>query len=207
MHWKRLSGGVALAVVLLGALATGAASADHISGNRTIEITESRESGVSGTADFVDTADGVEVTLGLEGLSADDQFISHIHQGSNCLGDRAGNTSEPRYNLEPITAAEDGTGSVTSLIEGVTVAELSDDSVGLYVNVHDQVEAEGDSLPPGIACGDLGGTSSAVSSTSPGGGYSGLPDTGGLPVVSLSTLIVLLAIGSGLLVLRRRLSA
>lgn len=207
MYWKRLLGGVTLTAVLFGTLAAGAASADHVGGSRTVEITASRDSGVSGTADFADTDDGVEITLDLEGLSAGDQFISHIHQGSNCLGDRAGNTAEPRYNLEPITAAEDETGSVTSLIEGVTVEELSDDSVGRYLNVHEQVEAEGDSLPPGIACGDLGGTSSAVSSTSPGGGYSGLPATGGLPVLSLPTLVVLLAIGSGAFVLRRRLSA
>lgn len=192
---KKTSGAV-LAATLLTALLAGSAWAQDSGSSETLELTPSRDSGVSGTATLTDVSGGVEVQLDLEGLPENGvEHIAHIHEGASCADDRAGNGAPVKYPLESVVAEGD-TGSSTSTVEGVTVAELFDGSAERYLNVHAEMTGEG--VPPGVACADLVPASS--------GGTSGaLVDTGGLPLplVGGALLLALAVVSAGLLVGRR----
>lgn len=80
---------------------------------------------MSGTATLRDVEGGVEVALNMRDLpEAGVEHINHIHGGGTCADDRAGNPAPVTIPLDTITAEEDGTGSVTTILEDVTVEEL-----------------------------------------------------------------------------------
>lgn len=96
------------------------------------------ESGVTGTAIVTPIADGVEVSLDLEGLTADQTYAAHLHRGS-CDNDMG--VVAP---LEDVTASGDIGRSRTTI--GTSMLDPTAES--LFVQVH-----SADGTP--IACGDV----------------------------------------------------
>jgi hypothetical protein len=91
-----------------------------------VNLTQSRDSGVSGTATLEDVEGGVEVALEMRGLPEPGiKHINHIHAGGTCADDRVGRTAPVTIPLETITAQSDGTGSASTTIEDVSVASSS----------------------------------------------------------------------------------
>ena len=127
----------------------------------TLELTQSRETGVVGNANITDTPGGVEVAVAVEGLltAPGTQHVAHIHEGGTCADDRADNGAPVQYPLDPLIALEDGTASSATSIEGATLDQLTS-GAPKYVNVH--AEPTGEGVPPGIACADLPGTGGEV---------------------------------------------
>ena len=181
--------GAALSAALLVALALGSAALAQEAGPVTLELTPSRDSGVSGTAALRDVEGGVEVALDMRGLpEAGVEHINHFHGGGTCAEDRAGRTAPVTIPLDPVVAREDGTGSATTTLRDVTLARLFDGTQERFLLLHAEAQ-EGEGVPPGIACADLQ-----------------LPSSGGVsPVVPLSVGLIL-AMGvaaAGWLALRR----
>ena len=205
MHRAKWLTGVALSTALLVALALGGSVGAQGMRSVELQLTQSRDSGVSGTANLQDVQDGVEVTLNMQGLpEAGIEHINHVHGGGTCGDDRAENPAPVTLPLTTITAEADGTGSATTTLEDVTVGELQDPSEQQrYIAFH--AEQQGDEVPPVISCADLssmsGGQTVAVESTQP------LPTSGGFTAGSLLVTSTALLLGSGVLayaVLRRR---
>jgi hypothetical protein len=182
------------------ALAQGAKSVQ-------LQLTPSRDSGVSGTATLTDVEGGVRVQLNMRGLpEAGAKHINHIHAGGTCADDRAGRTAPVTIPLNPVVANEDGTGSATTTIEGATVAKLFGKDKDRFILLHAKTE-KGQGVPPGISCADLvlasakaanvtGGTTLMRGETTMGG--EPLPGSGGPAILLLPAAGLLL--GSGVLV-------
>ena len=204
---------VTRAILLLGvallaaAVASGTSARAQQSRSAELQLTESRDSGVSGTATLRDVEGGVEVVLNMRDLpEAGVEHINHIHGGGTCADDRAGNSAPVTIPLDTITAEEDGTGSATTTLEDVTVDELQNPSEQeRYIAFHAKQE-EGGGVPPVISCADLalagmqGGEQTMMESTEP------LPPSGGVTPSALLPVAALI-LGSGILafaVLRRR---
>jgi Cu/Zn superoxide dismutase len=194
---KRLAGvvfGATLVVSLVlggSAIAQGAQSAQ-------VQLTPSRDSGVSGTATLTDVEGGVEVELNMQGLpEAGIKHINHIHGGGTCADDRAGRTAPVTIPLKTVVANEDGTGSTTTTIKDVSVDELFGEDEERFILLHAKTE-KGQGVPPGISCADLVPRSG-------NGGFETLPMSGGTSPAVLLIFGAVLALGSmiGLLALRR----
>lgn len=195
---ERLAG-VALGLALLAsAVVAGNAFAQEAN---SVQLTPSRDSGVSGTATLTDVEGGVRVTLKMRGLpDAGVKHINHIHGGGTCADDRAGRTAPVTIPLNPIVARDDGTGSATTTIDDVTVGELFGEDKERFILLHARTE-EGQGVPPGISCADLVPRSG-------NGGFDTLPASGGTrPSVLLLGAGTALTFGAvaGLLAMRRRL--
>jgi LPXTG-motif cell wall-anchored protein len=197
---KRLAG-VGLGVALLAALILGGSALAQGSDSVELELTPSRDSGVTGTATITEVADGLEVTLNMRGLpEAGIKHINHIHEGGSCSADRAGNTAPATIPLKTIVAKDDGTGSGTTTLKGVTLDELFAENKQRYIAFHSEVKDE--PVPPVISCAD-------VVRTAGGGAAPGqLPESGGThPMVLLSAgAALVLGAVAGLLALRRRIA-
>jgi len=190
----RLSG-TALAVTMFAALAVALSAGAGAQEDQTmkVDLTQSRDSGVSGTARFEDVKGGVEVTLEMRDLPEPGiKHINHIHAGGTCDDDRDGRTAPVTIPLKTITAQKDGTGSATTIIKDVSVADLFGEDKERFVLLHAEAE-KGAGVPPGIACADL----------------DPLADTGGLRPASvlLAGAISVLGVAAGLFVLQRRIGA
>jgi LPXTG-motif cell wall-anchored protein len=189
---RRLTG-LVLAVALLAALALAAsAGAQGQQGSMEVQLTQSRDSGVSGTATLEDVEGGAQVALDMQGLPESGvEHINHIHAGGTCADDRAGRTAPVTIPLKTIVAKEDGTGSATTTIEDVTVAQLFSEDKERFILLHAKAE-EGGGVPPGIACAD----------------FAPLPATGGIQPVTVLALGAILALGAaaGVSALRRRVA-
>ena len=153
-----------------------------------LQLTPSRDSGVSGTATLTDVEDGVKVELNMQGLPEEGiEHINHIHGGGTCADDRAGRTAPVTIPLNTIVANADGTGSATTTVEDVTLDQLLGDDEHRFILLHDKVE-KGQGVPPGISCADLPQLSTDTT-------FESLPSSGGLPPVVLLTVpLVLLAV-------------
>ena len=190
MHRARRFSGMALAMALLAALALAASAGAQEQQSTQVQLTQSRGSGVSGTATLKGVEGGVQVTLSMQGLpEAGVKHINHIHAGGTCADDRAGRTAPVTIPLKNIVAGEDGTGSATTTIEDVTVDELFGEDKERYILFHAKAE-EGGGVPPGIACADL----------------APLPDTGGTSpaAVLFAGAVGALGVAAGLFALLRR---
>ena len=170
-----------------------------------VQLTPSRGSGVSGTATLRGVKGGVEVTLQMQNLpEAGIKHINHIHAGGTCADDRAGRTAPVTIPLETITAQKDGTGSATTTIEDVSVAQLFGEDKERFILLHAETK-EGEGVPPGIACGDLVPTAArgASSDEETTMRVSDIPASGG-PSILLPTAALLVVAGVvGYAVLRR----
>src|SRR5215203_4852254 len=195
MYRARRFSGTALAIVMFAALAVTLSASAGAQGDQTmqVDLTPSRDSGVSGTATLEDVKDGVEVTLEMRNLpEAGIKHINHIHAGGTCADDRDGRTAPVTIPLETITAHKDGTGSATTTIEGVSVAELFGEGKERFILLHAETK-KGEGVPPGIACADL----------------APLPDTGGIrpATLFLTGAISVLGVAAALFILQRRIGA
>jgi Cu/Zn superoxide dismutase len=195
MYRARRLSGAALAITMFGALAlalsaTVGAKEDQIT---EVSLTQSRDSGVSGTATLEDVKEGVEVTLQMQNLpEAGIKHINHIHAGGTCADDRAGRTAPVTIPLKTITAQNDGTGSATTTIEDVSVAQLFGEDKERFILLHAEAK-KGEGVPPGIACADL----------------APLAETGGIrpTTLFLAGAISVLSVAAGLFILQRRIGA
>jgi Cu/Zn superoxide dismutase len=195
MYRARWHSGAALVITMFAAVAlalTLSASAGAQE-NQTVKVdlTQSRDSGVSGTATLEDVEGGVEVTLEMRNLpEAGIKHINHIHAGGTCADDRAGRTAPVTIPLETITARSDGTGSATTTLEDVSVAQLFGEDKERFILLHAQTK-KGEGVPPGIACADL----------------QPLADTGGIrpATLFLAGAISVLGVAAGLFILQRRI--
>jgi len=184
MYGAKQSAGIALCLGLLVFLAGSALAKEPKSVE--LQLTPSRDSGVSGTATLKDVEGGVKVELNMKGLpKAGVEHINHIHGGGTCADDRAGRTAPVTIPLNTVVAEADGTGSATTTVEDVSLKKLLGDDQHRFILLHDKVE-EGQGVPPGISCADLPQKSTGTT-------FDNLPTSGGLPPV------VLLVIPSGLL--------
>src|SRR5215208_6861934 len=195
MYRARRFSGTVLAVTMFVALSVALSASAGAQGDQTmqVDLTQSRDSGVSGTATLEDVKDGVEVTLEMRNLpEAGIKHINHIHAGGTCADDRDGRTAPVTIPLETIEAQKDGTGSATTTIEDVSVAKLFGEDKERFILLHAKAE-KGEGVPPGIACADL----------------DPLADTGGLrPVtVLLAGALSVLGVAAGLFILQRRIGA
>src|SRR5215210_6513086 len=191
---RRISSAV-LAITTFAALAVALSASAGAQEDQTVEVnlTQSRGSGVSGTATLEDVKGGVEVTLEMRNLPEPGiKHINHIHAGGTCADDRAGRTAPVTIPLETITAQKDGTGSATTTIEDVSVADLFGEEKERFILLHAEAE-KGEGVPPGIACADL----------------APLADTGGLQPATLMLAggISVLGVAAGLFILQRRIGA
>ena len=197
MYRARWLSGAALAITMFAAVALAFALSASAGAqeNQTVEVnlTQSRESGVSGTATLDDVNGGVEVTLEMRDLPQPGiKHINHIHAGGTCADDRAGRTAPVTIPLKTITTQEDGTGSATTTLEDVSVAELFGEDKERFVLLHAET-IEGEGVPPGIACADL----------------APLAETGGIrpATLLLAGAISGLGVAAGLFILQRRIGA
>src|SRR5215212_3550707 len=159
MYRARRLSGAALAITMFGvlALALTLSAGAEAQEDQTVQVdlTQSRNSGVSGTATLEDVKGGVKVTLEMQNLpEAGIKHINHIHAGGTCADDRAGRTAPVTIPLETITAQKDGTGSATTTIKDVSVAQLFGEDKERFILLHAETK-EGEGVPPGIACADL----------------------------------------------------
>jgi LPXTG-motif cell wall-anchored protein len=195
MYLARRISGAALAITMFGALVLALSAGAEAQEDQIMEVslTQSRDSGVSGTATLEEVEGGVQVTLQMQNLPETGiKHINHIHAGGTCADDRAGRTAPVTIPLETITAQDDGTGSATTTIEDVSVDQLFGEDKERFVLLHAET-IEGEGVPPGIACADL----------------APLPDTGGIrpATLSLAGAISVLGVAAGLFILQRRIGA
>lgn len=193
---RKLFSGIALSAALVVALMVGSVSAQEQE-SMTVDLEQSRDSGVTGTATFADVEGGVEATVEVQGLPEEGvEHINHIHEGATCADDRADMGGPVEFPLDDIVAGSDGTGDNTTMIEDVTVAELFSGDPERYINLH--AEQVGEDTPPGITCADLVAAPDAAPD---------LPDTGGPSVALLAGLgsvaLVSVAFVTGLIARRR----
>jgi hypothetical protein len=195
MYRARGLSGAVLAITMYGVLVLALSTSAEAQEDQTVEVslTESRDSGVSGTATLEDVEGGVEVTLEMRNLpEAGIKHINHIHAGGTCADDRAGRTAPVTIPLEAITAQNDGMGSATTTIEDVSVAQLFGEDKERFILLHAEAK-KGEGVPPGVACADL----------------APLAETGGIRPgpVFLAGAISILGVAAGLFILQRRLGA
>ena len=195
MYRARRLGGAVLAITMFAALTVALSVSAGAQEDQSVKVdlTQSRGSGVSGTATLEDVEDGVEVTLEMQDLpEAGIKHINHIHAGGTCADDRTGRTAPVTIPLETITAQDDGTGSASTTIEDVSVSQLFGEDKERFVLLHAEAK-EGEGVPPGIACADL----------------APLADTGGVrpATLLLAGAISVSGVAAGLFILHRRIRA
>lgn len=163
-----------------------------------LQLTPSRDSGVSGTATLTDVEGGVKVELSMKGLPEEGvKHINHFHGGGTCADDRDGRTAPVTIPLEPVVANADGTGSATTTIKDVTLDELLGDDQHRFILLHDKVK-KGEGVPPGISCIDLPQRSTNTT-------FENLPTSGGLSAVVLLAIplvILLVSVSTVVMLLR-----
>ena len=121
MYRSKRFAGVVFGATILASLMLGGSALAQGAESQNVQLTPSRDSGVSGTATLADVEGGVKVQLSMKGLpEAGVKHINHIHGGGTCADDRAGRTAPVTIPLNAVVAREDGTGSATTTIEGVT---------------------------------------------------------------------------------------
>ena len=196
MYGAKQLAGIAFGLGLLISLAGSALAEEGKSVQ--LELTPSRDSGVSGTATLTDVDDGVRVELNMQGLPEEGvEHINHIHGGGTCADDRAGRTAPVTIPLDTVVADADETGSATTTVEDVSLKKLLGDDQHRFILLHARVE-KGQGVPPGISCADIPQKTIDTS-------FETLPTSGGLPPAVLRVIplgAVLMGIGA-VLVLRR----
>jgi hypothetical protein len=187
-----------LGAILLASLALGGSAFAQEEKSVQLQLTPSRDSGVSGTAILTDVEDGVKVELSMKGLPEEGvKHINHIHGGGTCADDRDGRTAPVTIPLNTVVANSDGTGSATTTIKDVTLDELLGDDQHRFILLHDKVK-KGEGVPPGISCADLPQRSTNTT-------FENLPTSGGLPAVVLLAIplvILLVSVSTVVMLLR-----
>ena len=163
-----------------------------------LQLTPSRDSGVSGTATLTDVEGGVKVELNMQDLPEEGvEHINHIHGGGTCAEDRKGRTAPVTIPLNTIVANADGAGSATTTVEDVALDQLLGDDQHRFILLHAKVE-KGQGVPPGISCADLPQWSTDTT-------FESLPTSGGLPpavLLIIPSILLVVGISSMLMLLR-----
>jgi Cu/Zn superoxide dismutase len=191
--------GVALGLALLASVALGGSALAQGEKSMQLQLTPSRDSGVSGTATLTEAGGGVKVELNMKGLpEAGIEHINHFHTGGTCADDRAGRPAPATIPLNTIVASDDGTGSATTTLEDVTLDKLFDPK-DRYIALHARTK-EGQGVPPVISCADV------VKAAGVGAVSTKLPGSGGTPLAAVLLVGAVLTLGGAvvsLLALRR----
>jgi Cu/Zn superoxide dismutase len=183
-------GGIALLAFLALALAFGGGALAQGTESTTLQLTPSRDSGVSGAATLTTVEDGVEVVLNMRGLrGAGVEHINHFHTGGSCAADRAGNVAPATIPLKTIVAKEDGSGSGTTTLKDVTLDQLFDPDKDRYIALHSEVE-KGQGVPPVISCADV------VEAAGGGAVSTELPESGGPWTAMLLVAVAFVFLGA-----------
>jgi Cu/Zn superoxide dismutase len=184
---------------LLASLVLGGSAFAQEEKSEQLQLTPSRDSGVSGTATLTDVEGGVKVELSMKGLPEEGvKHINHIHGGGTCADDRAGRTAPVTIPLNSVVANADGTGSATTTIKDVTLDELLGDDQHRFILLHAKVE-KGQGVPPGISCADLPQESTKTT-------FENLPSSGGMPpevLLAIPLVMLLVSVSTVLILLRR----
>jgi len=189
-------GGATLLAFLALALGLGRGALAQETDSLSLQLTPSRDSGVSGTATLMDVGEGVRVELNMRGLpEAGIEHINHFHTGGSCTADRAGNVAPATIPLKTIVAQEDGTGSGATTLEDATLDSLFDPGKDRYIALHSEVE-EGKGVPPVISCADV------VEAVGSGAVSTNLPESGGPQPAMLLAAAALLSLGAAAGVVR-----
>ena len=163
-----------------------------------LQLTPSRDSGVSGTATLTDVEGGVKVELNMQDLPEEGvEHINHIHGGGTCAEDRKGRTAPVTIPLNTIVANADGTGSAATTVEDVALDQLLGDDQHRFILLHAEVK-KGQGVPPGISCADLPQGSTDTT-------FESLPTSGGLPpavLLIIPSILLVVGISSMLMLLR-----
>jgi hypothetical protein len=143
----------------------------HQSGNVKLDLRPEHDSGVSGTASFEDTPDGVIVKVDLRNLPKPNTFyLAHIHagmcaegevhehggaHGEEGYGQQHGESGdehggEIEYPLSQVKSDSEGHGSSTTMLRNTSVEKLFSGDPK-HVNVHEA----GSGNPPILTCADL----------------------------------------------------
>ena len=179
MNRARRLTGVALGIAFLASLIVAGSAAALQADTVELQLTPSRDSGVSGTATITEEGESVRVDLSVQGLQKEGiKHINHFHAGGTCTDDRAGNPAPATIPLETIVANQDGTGSATTALEDVTLSQLFDPDKKRYMAFHSRTE-EGQGVPPVISCADL------VEAAGTGAVSTKLPRSGGMNPLAL----------------------
>ncbi len=155
---------VVLILALGGCTRADEGKTEDTPGGTTLQLTPSRNSGVSGDAILTDTDGGAEVILNVRNLTDQPggEHIAHIHAGGTCIDDRMGSGVPVEYPLASLTTRADGTASSTTTIANVSVAQLFSE-IARYINVHAAKTG-------GIACVDLPSERGSIRRNPVGGG-------------------------------------
>ena len=189
-------GGATLLLFLALAPGLGRGATAQETDSMTLQLTPSRDSGVSGTATLTGVEGGVRVELNMRGLPEGGiEHINHFHAGGTCTADRAGNVAPATIPLKTVVAREDGTGSGTTTLEDATLDSIFDSDKDRYMALHSEVE-EGEGVPPVISCADV------VEAAGGGAGSTDLPETGGSQPAMLIAAAAILALGAAGVVVR-----
>ncbi|MCO5176434.1 MAG: LPXTG cell wall anchor domain-containing protein [Thermomicrobiales bacterium] len=149
-----------------------------------VPFTEQNDSGITGTATFVEQAGKTTVTVDLIGSATDVEQPSHIHVGTCDNLDPL-----PTYPLNNIVDGHSET------VVDVTIATLL--ASPFAVNVHKSAEE----IDTYVACAEIVASTSGQVMPNTGGGQNS--DT--LPIAAIAGL-VLIALGGGLFVVRQRMA-
>src|SRR5215211_4728119 len=94
---------------LLASLVVGTSALADDAKSVELQLTPSRDSGVSGTATLKEVEGGVKVELDMQGLPKEGvEHINHIHGGGTFAEDRKGRTAPVTIPLNTIVADADG---------------------------------------------------------------------------------------------------
>src|SRR5215212_4748688 len=155
MHRAGRFTGVALMITLLAMLALAASAGAQEGQSTKVNLTSIRGSGVSGTATLTDVEGGMEVALNVQGLPEPGvKHINHIHAGGTCADVQAGRMPPVTIPLKTIVAQQDGTGSATTFVRGVSLEKIFSQYKKRLIIVHAKAE-QGEGVPPGISCANL----------------------------------------------------
>jgi LPXTG-motif cell wall-anchored protein len=155
MHRVGRFTGLALTITLLATLALAASAGAQEGQSTKVNLTSIRGSGVSGTATLMDVEGGMEVTLKVQGLPEGGvKHINHIHAGGTCADVQAGRMPPVTIPLKTIVAKQDGTGSATTFVRGVSLEKIISQYKKRLIIVHAKAE-QGGGVPPGITCANL----------------------------------------------------
>jgi Cu-Zn family superoxide dismutase len=222
-----LAAAMFLAMTILATVGAREAYAQSTS-TATAEL-EDNEGSPAGTAEFVETPQGVEITVSVTGGVEPGVHGIHIHEkgdiSSSDFKSAGGhfNPTDAKHgfdnpkgphagDLENLTVAEDGTATYQTTNDRITLSEGPNsilDSNGSALVIHEMEDDYRTNDDPETGPGTSGDRAVAgvieASSSQP------LPDTGGIsplaPVGSVAAAALLISAGAGLLVIRRSLRA
>lgn len=217
---------VLLAAVFVAAAVLLTAGAGHAEAQDAPTATaqlQDNEGNPAGSAEFVETAQGVQITVNLTGGVEPGVHGLHIHETGNVSSsdfESAGDHFNPTDaehgfdnpqgphagDLENITVNEDGTATYRTTNDRITLSEgpnsiLEEDGGALVVHEMGDDYSTNDDPQSGPG---MSGDRAVAGVIEAGGSGEQLPETGGISLAPVAAAALLILAGTGLLVMRRR---